>query len=111
MLLDGSGWVACQAQGGATGLIPATYVEIEQFYEAPAEAAPIQRGKNCERSMGSLAHSVTNTVDPSPPVRALFDYDAQSDLELTIRQGDVLLLTSTDCSEGWWEGNNSQHDL
>ncbi|GJJ77311.1 formin-binding protein 1 [Entomortierella parvispora] len=77
---DGSGWVACQVQGGATGLIPATYIEIEKFYEAPAEAAPVQK------------------------VRALFDYDAQSDLELTIRQGDVLVLTSTNCSEGWWEG-------
>ncbi|KAG0042311.1 hypothetical protein BGZ83_000610 [Gryganskiella cystojenkinii] len=76
---DGSGWVACQS-GSATGLIPATYIEVEQFYEAPTEAAPVQR------------------------VRALFDYDAQSDLELSIRTGDVLVLTSTDCSEGWWEG-------
>lgn len=37
-------------------------------------------------------------------VRAMYDYDAQSDLELSIRQGDVIVLTSTDCSEGWWEG-------
>ncbi|KAF9405191.1 hypothetical protein BGZ94_003713 [Podila epigama] len=77
---DGSGWVACQLNGSAPGLIPASYIEIEQFYEAPNETAPAQY------------------------VRALYDYDAQSELELTIRQGDLIVLTSTDCSEGWWEG-------
>ncbi|KAF9112165.1 SCF ubiquitin ligase complex subunit cdc4 [Mortierella sp. AM989] len=78
---DGSGWVTCQLNGLTPGLIPASYIEIEQFYEAPSEAVPIQK------------------------VQALYDYDAQSDLELTIREGDVIILTSTDCSEGWWEDN------
>ncbi|KAF9438240.1 hypothetical protein BGZ76_009071 [Entomortierella beljakovae] len=77
---DGSGWVTCQLNGSAPGLIPASYIEIEQFYEAPSEAAPVQR------------------------VRVLYDYDGGSDLELTIREGDVIILTSTDCSDGWWEG-------
>ncbi|KAG0198886.1 hypothetical protein BGX28_007724 [Mortierella sp. GBA30] len=77
---DGSGWVTCQLHGSTSGLVPAAYIEIEQFYEAASEAAPVQQ------------------------VRALYDYDAQSDLELTIRQGDILVLTSMDCSEGWWEG-------
>ncbi|KAF9361985.1 hypothetical protein BGX26_008157 [Mortierella sp. AD094] len=77
---DGSGWVTCRMNGSAPGLIPASYIEIEQFYEAPSKAAPVQK------------------------VQALYDYDAQSDLELTIREGDVIILTSTDCSEGWWEG-------
>ncbi|KAF9573211.1 hypothetical protein EC968_008849 [Mortierella alpina] len=77
---DGSGWVTCQKSGSVSGLVPAAYIEIEQFYEAASEAAPLQQ------------------------VRVLYDYDAQSDLELTIKQGDVLVLTSTDCSEGWWEG-------
>ncbi|KAF9379631.1 hypothetical protein CPB97_008860 [Podila verticillata] len=77
---DGSGWVACQLNGSQPGLIPASYIEIGQFYEAPNETPPVQQ------------------------VRAMYDYDAQSDLELSIRQGDVIVLTSTDCSEGWWEG-------
>ncbi|KAF9971625.1 hypothetical protein BGZ73_005417 [Actinomortierella ambigua] len=76
---DGSGWVQCSLNN-RTGLVPASYMEIEQFYEASSEAAPEQK------------------------VRALYDYDAQSDLELTIREGDVIVLTSTNCSEGWWEG-------
>ncbi|KAF9193140.1 hypothetical protein BGZ51_004112 [Haplosporangium sp. Z 767] len=75
---DGSGWVTCQMHGSAPGLIPASYIEID--YGAPTEAPPVQQ------------------------VRVLYDYDAQSDLELTIKQGDILVLTSTDCSEGWWEG-------
>ncbi|KAI8603269.1 hypothetical protein EDD21DRAFT_42808 [Dissophora ornata] len=77
---DGSGWVMCRLKGSAPGLVPGSYIEIEQFYEARSEAGAVQK------------------------VRALYDYDAQSDLELTIRQGEVIVLTSTDCSEGWWEG-------
>ncbi|KAG0222948.1 hypothetical protein BGW41_005780 [Actinomortierella wolfii] len=76
---DGSGWVRCSLDN-RSGLVPATYIEIEQFYEASSESGPEQR------------------------VRALYDYDAQSDLELTIREGDIIVLTSTNCSEGWWEG-------
>ncbi|KAG0022473.1 hypothetical protein BGZ80_000175 [Entomortierella chlamydospora] len=77
---DGSGWATCRLNGSAPGLIPASYIEIEQSYEASSEAGPVQK------------------------VKVLYDYDAQSDLELTIREGDVIVLTSTDCSEGWWEG-------
>ncbi|KAF9136636.1 hypothetical protein BGX30_010981 [Mortierella sp. GBA39] len=76
---DQSGWVTGQVNG-SSGLIPLSYIEMEQFYEAPTEPAPIQK------------------------VRALYDYDAQSNLELTIHEGDIVVLTSTDCSEGWWEG-------
>ncbi|KAF9583613.1 hypothetical protein BGW38_009039 [Lunasporangiospora selenospora] len=77
---DGSGWVLCELRGSKSGLIPGSYIEIEQFFEAPSESLSAQK------------------------VRALYDYDAQSNLELTIRQGDVIALTSMDCSEGWWEG-------
>ncbi|KAF9919099.1 hypothetical protein BX616_001834 [Lobosporangium transversale] len=77
---DGSGWVTCSLRGSPPGLVPASYIELEQFYEASSEEAPEQK------------------------VRALYDYDAQSDLELTIRTGDIIVLTSTECSEGWWEG-------
>ncbi|KAF9155061.1 hypothetical protein BG015_011199 [Linnemannia schmuckeri] len=76
---DNSGWVTGQVNG-SSGLIPLSYIEMEQFYEASSEVAPIQK------------------------VRVLYDYDAQSNLELTIREGDIVDLTSTDCSEGWWEG-------
>ncbi|KAF9362966.1 hypothetical protein BGX34_005181 [Mortierella sp. NVP85] len=77
---DGSGWVTCKLKGSAPGLVPASYMEIEQFSEASSEAAPVQK------------------------VRVLYDYDGQSDLELTIREDEIIVLTSTDCSEGWWEG-------
>ncbi|KAG0296963.1 hypothetical protein BGZ96_007999 [Linnemannia gamsii] len=76
---DGSGWVTGQVNG-SSGLIPLSYIEMEQFHEALSEVAPIQK------------------------VRVLYDYDAQSNFELTIREGDTVVLTSTDCSEGWWEG-------
>ncbi|KAF9933739.1 hypothetical protein FBU30_004540 [Linnemannia zychae] len=76
---DGSGWITGQVNG-SSGLIPLSYIEMEPDIGVATEASPIQR------------------------VRVLYDYDAQSNLELTIREGDIVILTSTDCSEGWWEG-------
>ncbi|CAG8504074.1 11876_t:CDS:10 [Acaulospora colombiana] len=37
-------------------------------------------------------------------VRVLYDYDAQSPEELTIKEGDVIEVTDRDVGNGWWEG-------
>jgi len=34
----------------------------------------------------------------------LYDYDAAVDLELSIREGDIIEVTNTDVGAGWWEG-------
>jgi hypothetical protein len=90
-------------------------MELEQFLEASSEAAPVQKG-NCRtvdmRRQNSWATSscpfkLTFFFTICAVVRVLYDYDAQSDLELTIRENEVVVLTSTDCSEGWWEGTVS----
>ncbi|XP_064008123.1 SH3 domain-containing kinase-binding protein 1 isoform X8 [Pogoniulus pusillus] len=37
--------------------------------------------------------------------KVIFPYEAQNDDELTIREGDVVMLISKDCIDvGWWEG-------
>jgi hypothetical protein len=33
----------------------------------------------------------------------LFDYDAQSDVEISIKKGDIIEVTNR-YEEGWWEG-------
>jgi formin-binding protein 1 len=119
---DGSGWALAQSNLGVSGWIPANYVKL----------LPTQNTTDTTTSSGFIGKS-TITATPiaataSPPsiavsssssssatstpisrfkkVRALYDYEAQSHLELTIRKGDVIELVRTDIpdSEGWWEG-------
>ncbi|KAJ1564466.1 hypothetical protein HK405_014803, partial [Cladochytrium tenue] len=49
------------------------------------------------------------TREPAPPpparkqVRVVFDFDAESSEELSIRKGDIINVT-VEIDEGWWEG-------
>lgn len=37
-------------------------------------------------------------------VRALYDFEAATEAELTFKVNDVMLVTRTDVGGGWWEG-------
>lgn len=39
-------------------------------------------------------------------VRALYDFEAQADSELTIQTNEILTVLNSDVGEGWWEGQN-----
>ncbi|KAL1925433.1 uncharacterized protein VTP21DRAFT_316 [Calcarisporiella thermophila] len=83
---DGSGWVRAEKQG-AQGLVPASYISINP--------------KSGSRS--------SKQIDQ---VRALYDYEARSGAEMSIRAGDLIEVVSRDCAEGWWEGRlNGQQGL
>ncbi|KAF0420928.1 FCH-domain-containing protein [Gigaspora margarita] len=43
-------------------------------------------------------------LDSNDYVQALYDYDAQSPEEISIREGDIILITNRDVGDGWWEG-------
>ena len=36
-------------------------------------------------------------------LRAIYDYDSSSELELSIREGDILVLVAEDKGDGWTE--------
>ena len=79
---DGSGWILAKVRGNE-GLVPASYVEI-QTTEAPKKGPPVvpRRGaKKIEESKNKY-------------LRAMYDYDSSSELELSIRKGDMLVLVS-----------------
>lgn len=78
---DGSGWVTASL-GGQTGLVPAAYLQ-----DGTSETIPDQ---------------VSESVYPK--AQALYDFDAQSELELSIRVGDVIDVTDQNVADGWWEG-------
>ncbi|CAG8576490.1 4893_t:CDS:2 [Diversispora eburnea] len=40
----------------------------------------------------------------SDDFQALYDYDAQSREEISIKEGDIIEVTNRDIGSGWWEG-------
>jgi len=91
---DGSGWIKVLDESGGKGLVPASYIKIEEAGTPPTEtahrAAPIQKGSR-------------------KYVRGLYDYQAQGPDELSIQEGVSIELTSgpsggMNYADGWWEG-------
>lgn len=99
---DGSGWTKVQA-GSRTGLVPSTYIEnidpIAQTASAGSQATSGSGGKKKGPAVAPKrgAKKVNYMI-------ALYDYDATSPDELTIRAGDKILVISEDSGDGWTEG-------
>jgi len=45
----------CRLDGSAPGLVPASYIEIEQPHEAPSEAGAVQKGIDARIDRHSLS--------------------------------------------------------
>jgi hypothetical protein len=90
---DGSGWILGRV-GREEGLVPASYVEIQTTVSEAAKkgppVAPRRGGKKVDEPKKRY-------------LKALYDYDAGSELELTIREGDVLVVVGEDKGDGWTE--------
>ena len=88
---DGSGWILAKI-GRDEGLVPASYVEIQTTSEAPKKGPPV-----------APRRGVKKTEEKKSYFRAMYDYDANSELELSIREGDMLVLAAEDKGDGWTE--------
>jgi len=107
---DGSGWVKVADERGRDGLVPASYLEYDI-------ALPTGRGISSQGGSGQYgnwdfhllsefrvwAHSVMLLV------RTIYPYDAQGDDELSLKEGELIELTSGPTGgqhygDGWWEG-------
>ena len=102
---DDSGWLAVSLHG-QSGIVPLNYVEIQ---EAPPPPPPVAVAVK-EPALPSRP-VVTPVVAPAPAAvpqgpraRALYDYEASVDLELSIREGDIIEILDKNVGEGWWEG-------
>lgn len=108
---DGSGWIRVKGLRGE-GLVPASYVENPM--PSLASVRPVS---------GRTASSVSNTASLTQggkqgptvapkrsaqkkgrQVRALYDYKGTGAGELTLLEGDLLLLTIEDQGDGWATG-------
>jgi uncharacterized protein YgiM (DUF1202 family) len=88
---DGSGWILARV-GREEGLVPASYIEV-QTAEAQKKGPPV-----APRRGGKKADEPKKRY-----LRALYDYDAGSELELSIREGDKLVVVAEDKGDGWTE--------
>jgi len=87
---DGSGWIVGRV-GRDEGLVPASYVEIQSAETtAPKKGPPVAPRRGAKKTDKKY-------------VRAMYDYDAGSELELSIREGDVVAVVSEDKGDGWTE--------
>jgi hypothetical protein len=116
---DGSGWMRVRV-GTQEGLVPASYVEALPAAAAapsPVPSAspglPERPGSTYSNSSASLAGSGAGGKRVGPAVaprrgakklqyvEAMYDYEARSDMEWSMAEGDRFVLINRDSGDGW----------
>ncbi|OQE83280.1 hypothetical protein PENNAL_c0033G09247 [Penicillium nalgiovense] len=111
---DGSGWLRVRA-GANEGLVPASYVEAAPTPSPVPSASPSmpeRPGSTYSNSSASLAGSAApKRVGPAVAprrgakklqyVEALYEYEARSDMEWNMAEGDRFVLINRDSGDGW----------
>ncbi|KAF2746235.1 FCH-domain-containing protein [Sporormia fimetaria CBS 119925] len=110
---DGSGWLKVRA-GFKEGLVPASYVETlpSSPTPPPSSSFPARPDSTYSASSASLAGSVAGkkkgpAVAPKRGakklkyVEALYDYEARSDGEHSMVEGERFVLINPDSGDGW----------
>jgi len=81
---DDSGWWRGRNQKGEEGVFPSNFVEV----------------------VGEEGAATAGTVMVNADFQALYDYDAEDETELTIKEGEILHVISE--TDGWYFGSNAQ---
>uniref|UniRef100_A0A0W0G7Q7 Uncharacterized protein n=1 Tax=Moniliophthora roreri TaxID=221103 RepID=A0A0W0G7Q7_MONRR len=89
---DGSGWVKVADGRGAKGLVPASYLELEEETESSPTVSAAQLGTG---------------------LKAIYHYAPGGPDEIGLQEGELIELSSgptggQNYGEGWWEGFDSQ---
>jgi len=118
-----TGWVRGQGDSGKGGLIPLSFVEkfseddksADEEAELKAKEEEWKREQEAEKarelerekereSRRQKLEAITNSAQGEVYVRALYDYRAQEEGELTFKKGDWIKLLEKDDEGGWWIG-------
>ena len=97
--------------GSKEGLVPASYVEAAPT-PSPVPSARERADSTYSNSSASLAgNAAGKRVGPAVAprrgakklqyVEALYDYEARSDMEFSMSEGDRFVLINRDSGEGW----------
>jgi len=81
---DDSGWWRGRNKKGVEGVFPSNFVEV----------------------VGEEGGGASGTVDINADYTALYDYEAEDETELTIKEGEILHVISE--TDGWYFGTNAQ---
>jgi len=81
---DDSGWWRGRNKKGVEGVFPSNFVEV----------------------VGEEGGGTSGTVEINSDFTALYDYEAEDDTELTIKEGEILHVISE--TDGWYFGTNAQ---
>lgn len=97
--------------GTSDGLVPAAYVEVGAASAPTPSDRPASTYSN---SSASLTGSISNTQKKKGPavaprrgakkvqyVEALYDYEARTDVEWSMTEGERFVLVNRDSGEGW----------
>ncbi|KAL4903880.1 hypothetical protein BDW74DRAFT_155554 [Aspergillus multicolor] len=111
---DGSGWMRVKSESSAEGLVPASYVEVLPAPAASSSPAgrPGSTYSNSSASLaGSTAAAAAKRVGPAVAprrgakkvqyVEALYEYEARSDMEWSMAEGERFVLVNRDSGDGW----------
>jgi hypothetical protein len=114
LIIDGSGWMRVRV-GSQEGLVPSSYVEAAPTPSPAPSVSPAftdRPGSTYSNSSASLAGSAApKRVGPAVAprrgakkvqyVEALYDYEARSDAEWSMAEGDRFVLVTRDSGDGW----------
>lgn len=117
---DGSGWTKVRAAGAGSGLVPTSYIELRAA--TPTPSLPARPGSTYSNgssvsgsttAAGSSASTSGRRQGPAVAPRrgarrvrhvvALYDYEARSSAEASMRAGERFVLVARDGGGGWSE--------
>lgn len=100
---DGSGWITARL-GSQEGIVPTTYVKMMNsqglISNESVSSTLVKSGKKTGPAVVPRRAKKPKEIY----VRALYDYNAVSDFEISIKKGDIIKLIKNDQGDGWNEG-------
>lgn len=85
---------------GKKGFVPFSYLQLERSDSLPPALQPRRQGPAVTPKPGAK---------PLKYVRALYDFAARSERELSIKAGDKILLLNDPVESEWLEGELNRH--
>ncbi|MCJ1432642.1 hypothetical protein MMC27_001999 [Xylographa pallens] len=108
---DGSGWMTIRFSG-TSGIVPSAYMEILPHTPTSSER-PNSAYSNSSASLSSSIHAASTTKKKGPAVaprrgakklryvEALYAYEARTDAEWSMVEGERFVLINKDSGDGW----------
>jgi len=109
---DGSGWMTVRA-GQTTGIVPTSYAEVLPMATPALSDRPGSSYSNSSTSVAGSSHAANAGKKKGPAVapkrgakklnyvEALYDYEARTDAEWSMREGERFVLINKDSGDGW----------